>query len=171
MPIIRILIIQFLKMPKLLINKHLQILRIIIILLLIVYFSALKAQTTSDLQLIKNTNQINLKFENRGIKFGFFETKNKFIQYNPITLTFSTLMYLYQKGISPQISANCLYSPSCSQYSKQLIREFGLLKGIFTTADRLTRCNRLSANDVVPDHFDKHDHKIHENTDYYRLTK
>jgi putative component of membrane protein insertase Oxa1/YidC/SpoIIIJ protein YidD len=66
-------------------------------------------------------------------------------KYNPVTLTFSGLMYFYQNILSSQIYAGCLYSPSCSEFSKKSIKEYGLIKGVFLSADRLSRCNRISA--------------------------
>ena len=53
-------------------------------------------------------------------------------------------MFAYQKVISPVIARHCAYSPTCSAYSKELIREYGLAKGICLTADRLTRCTRIA---------------------------
>ncbi len=57
-------------------------------------------------------------------------------------------MYLYQNVLSAQLGRQCLYSLSCSNFSKQAIKEFGMVKGVFLTADRLLRCNRISALDL-----------------------
>lgn len=99
----------------------------------------------------------------RIVHFGF-EGKSK---YNPISLFMASLMYSYQKIISPQISASCLYNPSCSAFSRQLISEYGLLKGSILTADRLMRCNRLAAYDIRKSQFSGHTHKIYEAVDIY----
>lgn len=77
-------------------------------------------------------------------------------------------MYIYQNAVSPQFSAGCLYHPSCSDFSKQLINEYGLFKGVFCTADRLTRCNRISALSIRPFEFDSKTGKISESTNYYK---
>jgi putative component of membrane protein insertase Oxa1/YidC/SpoIIIJ protein YidD len=69
-------------------------------------------------------------------------------RYNPVNLAFSGMLFFYQNVISSQLNAGCLYSPSCSEFSRQSIREFGLLKGIFLTADRMERCTRISALDL-----------------------
>ena len=63
---------------------------------------------------------------------------------SPFRFIFGSLMFGYQKIVSPLTMANCLYSPSCSNFSKQCIERFGLIKGIALSADRLTRCNTLS---------------------------
>lgn len=67
-----------------------------------------------------------------------------------LPLAFSGLMYIYQSWISPQLPSACLYEYSCSGYSKRLISEYGLAKGIVSTADRLMRCNRVAATDIHP---------------------
>lgn len=74
-------------------------------------------------------------------------TKRKF---NPITLFLGGSLKFYQNTISPQISANCLFEVSCSRFSQGAIQEFGVLKGIALTADRLARCNRISATTINP---------------------
>ncbi|MCF8296718.1 MAG: membrane protein insertion efficiency factor YidD [Saprospiraceae bacterium] len=74
---------------------------------------------------------------------------NSFIRkYNPINLVFAASMFVYQRVVSPQISADCLYEISCSNFGKQSIYEFGLLKGIFLAADRLTRCNTMVVDEI-----------------------
>jgi putative membrane protein insertion efficiency factor len=77
-----------------------------------------------------------------------FHSNNFLVKINPFNLFFKGLMTIYQKGISPQISAACLYETTCSNFSKEAIHEFGLFKGVFLTADRLLRCNRSSAREI-----------------------
>lgn len=90
-------------------------------------------------------------------------------RYNPVSLTLTGLMFVYQRYISPQTPSGCLYETSCSQFSKNLIREYGLVKGVIFTADRLTRCNRVSALDVHPLVIGEQSGKVKESTDIYRL--
>lgn len=59
----------------------------------------------------------------------------------PISLLGGVFMFTYQNVISPQLLSSCSYSLSCSNYSKQCISEFGFIKGVFLSADRLLRCN------------------------------
>jgi|GEM_PF-6869950 putative component of membrane protein insertase Oxa1/YidC/SpoIIIJ protein YidD len=47
---------------------------------------------------------------------------------------------IYQRIVSPTKGRNCPMIPSCSVYSQQVIRYFGLPKGLMMTADRLHRC-------------------------------
>ena len=49
----------------------------------------------------------------------------------------------YQKLISPFLGANCIYSPTCSEYFNQAVMKFGIIKGTILGFSRLFRCNRL----------------------------
>ncbi|MFY0605203.1 MAG: membrane protein insertion efficiency factor YidD [Cyclobacteriaceae bacterium] len=56
----------------------------------------------------------------------------------------------YKRHISRQILNDCIYDHSCSQFSGDVIKHFGLFKGLLLTADRLTRCNRASFAETHP---------------------
>ncbi len=71
-------------------------------------------------------------------------------KYNPLNAAFGGFLFLYQNLLSPQFSAHCLYSPSCSEFSKQSIQKYGLLKGILLSSDRVMRCNRMAATGIHP---------------------
>ena len=71
---------------------------------------------------------------------------------NPVNIIFGSALYVYQNVLSKHISADCLYTPSCSEFSKQAIREYGLLKGILLSVDRINRCNRIAGQDLK--HYD-----------------
>jgi putative membrane protein insertion efficiency factor len=98
---------------------------------------------SSDLLLIKQKNESVIPKKN--IRKYTNLSKNKWQAYNPINLTFSGLMFFYQNVLSSQVNAGCIYSPSCSEFSKQCIKKHGLVKGIFLSADRVQRCNRITA--------------------------
>lgn len=91
------------------------------------------------------------------------------VKYNPVSLVLGGLMWTYQKVVSPQLSSSCLYSPTCSAYSNDLISDFGILKGLIFTADRLSRCNRLALMDYRIWEADLRTGKIRESTSYYKL--
>jgi len=74
--------------------------------------------------------------------------KSKLQTYNPINLTFSGLMFFYQNVISSQVNAQCLFTPSCSEYAKGCIKKYGLVKGMFLAADRVQKCNRITVLDL-----------------------
>ncbi|MGF7138026.1 membrane protein insertion efficiency factor YidD [Roseimarinus sediminis] len=87
---------------------------------------------------------------------------------NPISLGYGGLLFVYQNTISQHFSADCLYHPSCSDFSKQAVHEFGLIKGGLLTFDRLNRCNRLSSVDLLPSDFDRHTHRAHDPISKYQ---
>jgi putative component of membrane protein insertase Oxa1/YidC/SpoIIIJ protein YidD len=67
---------------------------------------------------------------------------------NPANILFGGALFVYQNILSKQISAGCLYTPSCSEFSKNAISEYGLVKGIILSDDRLHRCNSIVARDL-----------------------
>lgn len=63
------------------------------------------------------------------------------------------LINVYRYTISPLLGANCRFQPSCSEYAKQAILQFGVLRGVFFTIRRLARCHPWGGQgyDPVPD--------------------
>ena len=55
------------------------------------------------------------------------------------------LIRLYQKFVSSQDGPSCNFTPTCSRFGMACIQEFGMLRGILLTADRLIRCNGLES--------------------------
>ena len=74
--------------------------------------------------------------------------KKKIVKYKPVNLLFGGMLYTYQAVISSQIAADCPYEVSCSAFSKQSIQEFGLIKGLALSADRLTRCTKSTIKQI-----------------------
>ena len=61
------------------------------------------------------------------------------------------LIHLYQ--ITPLSShSKCKYYPTCSNYAKEAIEEYGSIKGTYLTIKRLFKCNPFSKGgiDLVP---------------------
>jgi uncharacterized protein len=142
--------------------------KIVAILLLV-----LKMEANCDSQDINNDidTVLNHGFAKREVanktKFLFIPDK-KIIKYNPVSLTFGGLMFLYQKVISPQLASDCPYEISCSNYSKAVIKRYGLIKGIALTSYRLMRCSKLGAVDIHPLYINP-EGKIIDDPDQYRL--
>ena len=66
---------------------------------------------------------------------------------------FIKLLNGYQRFISPmlkQMGVNCKYYPSCSEYMKQAIEKYGVLRGIYLGVKRLLRCNPFSKGGYDP---------------------
>jgi putative membrane protein insertion efficiency factor len=51
---------------------------------------------------------------------------------------------LYQRHISSQDIPVCNFTPSCSEYGAQALREYGVVLGSIMIADRLQRCNAMA---------------------------
>ncbi|MBN8222766.1 MAG: membrane protein insertion efficiency factor YidD [Spirochaetes bacterium] len=51
------------------------------------------------------------------------------------------LIRFYQNYISPLSGSTCHYAPTCSRYTAEAIRKFGMFKGIIMGTDRLIRCH------------------------------
>ena len=49
----------------------------------------------------------------------------------------------YKFFISPLLGNSCRYLPTCSEYSIEALKEFGLLKGIFISVKRILSCHPI----------------------------
>ena len=53
---------------------------------------------------------------------------------------FIFIIKLYKIFLSPFMGKGCIYSPTCSTYGLEAVREFGALRGGWLTAKRIARC-------------------------------
>ncbi|MCZ2355146.1 MAG: membrane protein insertion efficiency factor YidD [Bacteroidia bacterium] len=74
--------------------------------------------------------------------------KPLYVKLNPLYWVLYGSLRFYQTVLSAQLSKNCMYEPSCSRFSKEAIQQFGIIKGIALSADRLTRCSRSVAKEI-----------------------
>lgn len=136
------------------------------------YLNVYSQDQSTDLnQLTAKTNYELSLSDSRKVKWMDGRSRNKIVKYNPVNVVFSGLMFCYQKVFSPQLSASCVFAPSCSHFSKQLMREYGLIKGLFLTADRITRCNRVSAADFSPLIVDERTHLAYDDVKNFKVIK
>lgn len=77
-----------------------------------------------------------------------YHKKSWLVQYNPLSLALKGALLGYQRLMSQQLARNCPYQITCSNFSKQAIEQFGIVKGVFLSADRIMRCNRIGLLDV-----------------------
>jgi len=62
----------------------------------------------------------------------------------------------YKAYLSVWFAGTCRFEPTCSQYAYQAIERFGVWRGVWLGAKRLTRCHPFSGkfgHDPVPDEF------------------
>lgn len=58
------------------------------------------------------------------------------------------LIKFYQKHISRSLGNRCIYYPSCSEYTKQAVDKYGIMKGNILGIYRILRCNPFSKGGV-----------------------
>jgi len=65
---------------------------------------------------------------------------------------FIFIIKIYQKFISPVLLPSCRFSPTCSQYSIEALNKHGLLKGLWLSLKRISKCHPFggSGYDPVP---------------------
>lgn len=51
------------------------------------------------------------------------------------------LIKLYKYLISPILPPSCRFAPSCSEYSIEAIKKYGVFKGGYLSFRRVVRCN------------------------------
>jgi len=67
---------------------------------------------------------------------------------NPLGLIIGGSLYVYQNIIYRHIAADCLFTPNCPEFSRQVLKEEGLIKGGILSIDRISRCNRIAGQDL-----------------------
>ena len=60
------------------------------------------------------------------------------------------LIKLYQRFISPMLGNNCRFVPSCSEYTRQAVDKYGIIKGSFKAIKRILRCHPFSDGGYDP---------------------
>ena len=61
---------------------------------------------------------------------------NKFLTFSVISL-----INIYKYLISPLLGNNCRFLPTCSEYTKEAIIKFGLIKGTSLGFKRIIKCH------------------------------
>jgi putative component of membrane protein insertase Oxa1/YidC/SpoIIIJ protein YidD len=64
--------------------------------------------------------------------------------YNPIKFSYRALLHAYQHGFTHQLRSGCMYSPSCSEFTRKAIESQGIAKGVLLGIDRLSRCTKVN---------------------------
>lgn len=58
------------------------------------------------------------------------------------------LILLYQKYISKSLGKRCIFYPTCSEYTKQAVDKYGIIKGNILGVKRILKCNPFSHGGV-----------------------
>lgn len=69
-----------------------------------------------------------------------------------VVAPFLGLIRLYQYTISPFLGHNCRFVPSCSEYTAEALKKYGVFKGLWLGLKRLGRCHpwHPGGHDPVP---------------------
>jgi uncharacterized protein len=57
---------------------------------------------------------------------------------------------VYRRFVSPLVPPSCRYWPTCSEYTAEAVRKYGVLRGGLMGAGRILRCNPWSRGGIDP---------------------
>ena len=69
---------------------------------------------------------------------------------NILTLIIIQLIKTYRYLISPLLGHSCRYLPTCSEYSIDALKTYGLLKGLYLSVKRILSCHPWSKGGFDP---------------------
>lgn len=58
------------------------------------------------------------------------------------------IIRFYQKFVSRYFGKRCIYYPTCSEYTRQAVDKYGIIKGSILGLKRILRCNPFSNGGV-----------------------
>lgn len=69
-----------------------------------------------------------------------------------LSYPFLLLIKIYQYLISPLLGPKCRFTPTCSQYAVEALKQYGILKGSWLAIKRISKCHPAggSGYDPVP---------------------
>jgi putative membrane protein insertion efficiency factor len=62
---------------------------------------------------------------------------------NLFTKILIKIIKVYKFIISPLLGQSCRYLPTCSEFSIEALKEFGLIKGTFVSLKRILSCHPI----------------------------
>lgn len=90
------------------------------------------------------------------------KTLNVDNKYNPLIYLASGLLFVYQNIFSEQISADCTYETSCSEYTKKSVAKHGFIKGSIRGIHQLSCCSETVKQDLPKHRINKKGKIINE---------
>lgn len=69
-----------------------------------------------------------------------------------LAVPFIIIIKFYQYIISPLLGPKCRYTPTCSEYSLQAFKKYGIFKGFWLAIKRISSCHPWGGHghDPVP---------------------
>ncbi|MEE8466398.1 MAG: membrane protein insertion efficiency factor YidD [Dehalococcoidia bacterium] len=61
-----------------------------------------------------------------------------------------SVIWVYQRTLSPFLPSSCRFYPSCSHYSQEAVEKYGVAKGNWLGIKRLGRCRPLGGQGYDP---------------------
>ncbi len=86
-----------------------------------------------------------------------------------VKIVFLGAIDFYLGILSPARNSRCGFYPSCSTFGRQAINQYGVIRGVMMTGDRLTRCNIFKK--PGPDYFLLPDGKLFDPLSANTLTE
>ena len=69
---------------------------------------------------------------------------------NILTLILIKLIKTYKFLVSPLLGKSCRYLPTCSEYSIDALKNYGLFKGLYLSVKRILSCHPWSKGGFDP---------------------
>mgnify|MGYP001161325881 FL=1 len=60
------------------------------------------------------------------------------------------LVTFYKYLLSPLLGVNCRFTPTCSQYAIEALKNHGAFKGVYLAAHRISRCHPWGGSGYDP---------------------
>lgn len=67
-----------------------------------------------------------------------------------LAVPFILLIKIYQLFVSPLFPSSCRYTPTCSHYTAEALKKYGLFKGGWFGIKRILRCHPWGGNGYDP---------------------
>jgi hypothetical protein len=76
---------------------------------------------------------------------------NAFREFSKIwAIFFIGLIRVYQNNLRFAFPSSCRFYPSCSEYSVEALKKFGVFKGVWLSIKRIVRCNPFNPGGYDP---------------------
>lgn len=60
------------------------------------------------------------------------------------------LLRLYKRWVSPMLPSACRFHPTCSEYTREAVEKYGVMRGLLLGGARLLRCHPLHPGGYDP---------------------